>query len=242
MNKSFCKALCSLAFLWVFQFSQAQDKNYLVAFDSIVKLENTGLYNGKVYKDRYRSFPDNHRYFESHDFIIGDVEYNGQHYYQIGLKYNLHEDVLVVRPKGSKSFVNLQLISDKITSFKLNNTTFINTDKTVTTNTTGYRGFMALSYSGEQLNLFVKHTKTVRDKYVGKKIEYIFNAENHYFLHYNQELIELKNKKQIRKLFPSLVNDINTHYKNNSKAEKLNPEAFYTGLIKVLDSKLSTKL
>lgn len=238
-NKSplFKILLLTISFNAVSQIQTSQ--KYLSIFDSIVKIENTSLYNGPIYKDRYRSFEDNHRFFLSPDFLKGSVIYGQQLYANLDLKYDLNEDLLVVKLEDSKSFVNLELISEKLDSFTINNHNFVNIDRLNIKDDLQVNGFLEILYSSNNIKLFIKYYKKVNKYVKNNQVVYTFPEKKAYYIFYNSSLTEIKNKKILKALFPDLNRKINEYYKTFSDLEKVNFDAFIVGLGKLIDNNIT---
>lgn len=94
--------------------------------DRIIGLENSGLLNGTEYIEQPITLNEQHKYFYSSDFLKGNVKYEGEPYFNIKLKYNIYEDVLLARIKNSSGEPTFKLHTEKVDGFEINNHHFIN--------------------------------------------------------------------------------------------------------------------
>ena len=70
-------------------------------YDEIIGLENTALSYGKYYSEKYRTLDNNHQYF-----VKGNVTYQNKTFYNVYLKYNTSEDLLIVINKNQIALEN----------------------------------------------------------------------------------------------------------------------------------------
>lgn len=220
--------VCSLSF------SQAvADKRVLEAYDNLVGLENTGLYNGPQFNDPFRSPDGSFRYFERFDFADGNVVYGGQSYVSVPLKYDLLEDVLVTRSNDKLSFFSIELIPGKISAFSVHGHDFVrlsNTGLALEGN-----GFFETAYLGNGISLYIKHKKTKKDVLIKKTVKQTFKDDGFYVVQFGGEYHEIRSVRDFRKTVPEKEKEIKKFYKSYKSLYKSNPVAFMTQLVKYLD-------
>jgi len=213
----------------------------LTFFDDIVGIENTKLYNGNRYYNIYKITEDNHNFFFTPEYIKGEVVYDNESFYNIDLKYDALKDVLVSKLDDKKSFVNLELIKNKVKSFIINEHKFINVDAFIGNNK-ALNGFAELIASNNNYTFLIKRKKEVRERIKGSKIVHLFNEANLYFLYLNGELHKIKSYKSLRKQFPDYEKAIKTYYESNKLLVKNNEYQFMVGLFKRLDETINNTL
>ena len=232
-------------FLILFQtvYSQSDsfktEKTYYLAFDSIVGIENSVLYNGKRYIDRYRSTKGNHRYYQNFNFTNGNLIYNNQPFFNIPLKYDLQADVLVIKITGDNAFFNLELITEKVSEFWLSNAHFVNIS---VIDSKEFNGFAELLYSGDQIILYQKAKKTIRERLKNNGVIHEFNEVNTFIFKFKNYVYKIDSKKSLKKIFPSQSNLINAFYAKYKHTQKTNQEKFYKELIESLDQSLKNEV
>lgn len=209
----------------------------LIFFDNLTGIENTKLYNGNRYYNTYKISETNHNFFYAPEYVKGDVVYDNEFFYNIDLKYDALKDVLVSKLDDKKSFVNLELIKQKVKSFTINNHKFINVDLII--NSKELNGFAELITSSKNYTFFVKRKKEVRERIKGNKVVHLFYETNTYFLYSKGEVHKIKSYKSLRKQFPDYETAINTYYKSNRLLVKNNEYQFMTGLFKRLDETIT---
>ncbi|WP_188463765.1 hypothetical protein [Bizionia arctica] len=210
-------------------------KRSYAAYDSIVGYDHTLLYNGLRYIDEYRTTKTNHRYFEFYDFTKGNVVYDGQAFNNLDLKYDLFNDVLIVKLKNDRSYFNLQLNNSKLSSFSINNNLFINFHQEYNIADFNFEGILKEIYNGQNLQLYSKYIKRKRDKLSREKVEYIFYREDTYLILLNKTFYKINSKNNLKKIFPNQTKIINDFYSNNKVLLEYDPETFIKNIIKELD-------
>ncbi len=229
-------------FLLFFQIVHSQSdsysKPYYLAFDSIVGHDYTPLYNGVRFIDSYRTSKTNHRYFESYDFIKGDIFFDNQPFYNLNLKYDLYKDVLISQLEGDKSFFVLELNTSKLASFTLDERHFVNIFND-SLSQLGINGFLEEKYTGNHISFYVKHTKDKKERINRKQVVHVFNLKKIYVLKFRNNFFIVGSKRDFKNVFPNDMKTINYFYKNYKILLKTDPTTFTENLIKALDSKLS---
>jgi hypothetical protein len=88
--------------------------------------DQSGLFNGKKYNDYKFSFKENgHPNFKDESPLIGSIVYSGTLYPDVALQFDEISNVIVFHAKGRK----IQLLNEKITEFKIDNTHFVHLKK-----------------------------------------------------------------------------------------------------------------
>ena len=229
LNYSLC------VFIGINAFSQAnsQDKIY-ETYDAIVGLENTGLYNGTEFTDLFLNTDGTYRYFNGFDYTKGSVTYNGQYYVNVLLKYDLLEDNLLTRSDDNLSIFNVKLIPEFVASFSIYNKKFVRLSDTESA--LSENGFFEVAYLGNNLKLYIKHSKKKKDKALNNGVQYKFSEDNFYVLKTNGSYSEVRSIKDIRKLLPEKNDEIRDFHKSYKSLYKLNLDSFMTNLVKQLDA------
>ncbi|WP_223034324.1 hypothetical protein [Hanstruepera marina] len=237
-NKSVLIVYLFLLGLFQFGFSQSNNLNsekvYYVAFDSIIGIENTELYNGKRYVDRFRSSKENHRFYKDFTFVNGYVVYNNQPYYNLNLKYDLFEGVLITKLKGDKKFFNMVFITNDVQEFKIHDSRFVNINNYI--NSKDFTGFAELLYEGEHIVVLKKHDKKKTDKIKEQSVIYEFKPITSFIVTNRTTIATIKSKKDFKSIFPDKMEAVNTFYKNNKSLNKSNPDLFITRLSELINN------
>ena len=198
-------------------------------------LDNTGLYNGTEFTDLFLNTDGTFRYYKGYDYTKGSVTYNGQYYVNVLLKYDLLRDNLLTRSDDNLSIFNVKLIPAFLDSFSIHNHKFVrlpNVDLGL-----GGNGFYEAAYLGNDLELYIKHTKKMKDRALRNGIQYRFSEANYYVLKYNGKYAILGSPRDIRQLLPEKAGEIREFYKSYKAIRKSNPDLFMTKLVTYLDGR-----
>jgi hypothetical protein len=241
MKNIFVAPIILLVFFPFFTFGQIQDleQDIYTRFDEIVGIDNTGINNGIEYKEKYRVANKSYPYFNSPYFLIGSIEYDGDLYFNLNMKYNLYEQEIILQVKSrNSSEVRIKLFKDKIKSFTIGNHQFVKISS-IDSNAFNIFGFYEVTYNDQGFSLLIKHKKSKKDLYLNslKYSEYVY-AKKEYIILFEGNYKEIKSKKDIIYLFPNLKEIINDWYNNKKSLRRTNYIQFLTELLQEL--KLAT--
>ena len=219
--------------LWAFSQNNSQNKIY-ETYDAIVSSGNTGLYNGTEFNDPFLNTDGTYRYLNGFDYSKGSVNYNGQYYSQVSLKYDLLEDNLLTRSDDNLSIFNVKLISEFVSSFSIYNHNFVRLENTNLS--FAGNGFFEIGYLGENLSLYIKRTKKKKDKPMNTGIQYRFSEDNYYVLKTNGVYNVVGKAKDVWKILPEMEEQIREFSKTYKSLSKSNPDSFMIKLVSYLDA------
>jgi len=217
-----------------FGFTQSNNNNtkqQYLWFDSVIGIENTGIYKGTSYVELYRVINEKHKFHETSDFTLGEVIYDNQPYFDLQLKYDLFEDqLLVAHPVGNSTQVMI-LIADKIKSFTLNDGNFINTNKLSIKQGRGFCEVLTRNGASQLLKKYFKRPIKKLDK---RSIYYEFREETTYVLFYKGEFYDIKNVRDLFEAYPENKNEIRQFAKDYAALKKSNKDRFMTSVVERL--------
>ncbi len=226
--------LSAVFFSSCFTFAQSLAENKIYeAYDDMVGLDNTGLYNGTEFKDVYLNTDDSYRFFEEYNFTKGNIFYNGQFYSNVLLKYDVYEDNIITHSDDNLSIFNVTLVPEFVSSFSLYGRNFVRLTDTGL-NLDG-NNFFEIAYKGTDINLYIKHIKKKKDKALKSGIQYSFSDDNFYLLKTENEYYIVNSVKDIRNAIPQNDNQIRDFYKTYKSLYKSNLDRFMLNLVKYLD-------
>lgn len=203
------------------------------AYDALVGLDNTGIFNGTEFTDLFLNTDGTYRYLNGFDYSKGSITYNDQYYVDVSLKYDLLEDNLIARSDDNLSIFNIKLIPEFVDSFSIYNRNFVRlTDLNL--GLSG-NGFFEEAYLGNSLKLYIKHAKTKKDKAIRGGVQYKFKDDNFYIVKKAGKFNVIRSVKDIRKSLPENEDQIRQFYKTYRSLYKSNREMFMTNLVKHLD-------
>jgi hypothetical protein len=205
-------------------------------FDTTIKLENTELINGTVYTEKYKSKNGHHKFYSSSSFQAGDIVYDGQHYFDIAMKYDIHDDEIIVKIPTQTSSYTIQLVKEKVDSFSINDSDFISISNLTNDN----NGFYEIIFKNSNLVFYKKNIKTSNKYFIDRSILYSFKSKDQYFLYFKSKYHKItKPRKDFIKLFPKHEKDINLFYKSQSELLKIDYDLFIKNLMTELNDTTS---
>ncbi|GHA40954.1 hypothetical protein GCM10007103_22890 [Salinimicrobium marinum] len=214
-------------------FSQSSVRSAYESFDTAIHVQNTGLANGTEYVEQHIVKNNKHKYLDTPEYRTGTVVYDGQPYYNVDLKYNVYDDLLLVRIPTTGGTAAFELHKEKVNSFEINNSSFIS----VKENPENKSQFFEILIDGSHFLLLKKHLKKAR-KHLDQNFTYFeFEKDSpEYLLSFNGEYYEVNSRRSIRRLFPNQEEQIRDFYRSNSSLQKSDPDTFLTLLFKDLAS------
>ncbi|TXE06244.1 hypothetical protein FUA26_14825 [Seonamhaeicola algicola] len=217
-----------------------QNSKFYALFDAYVQTENLEVYNGKEFLDEHpeliRTSKTNNKFFGVYDFLKGTVTYNHQPYFDIELKYNLVDDLVLVKYINEK--VNLlSLNSSLLSNFSVLGKTFVKLPKSNAIASSVYaNGFFEEQYKGTHFSFYVKHQKEVIEEHLDGRIVYSFRRYENYIVGNNSNYYHIATKKQALKSFPAKEKEIKQFFKKNKILRKADKQKFYHNLFRHLDT------
>src|SRR5690606_1725724 len=134
-------------------------------FDQVVGIENTGLFNGIEYIEQHVTINDRQKFLGSIYFTAGNLVYNGMPYYDVEMKYNVYDDLLLLRGTGSQP---VQVHKSRVEKFSINGLDFINIRVDSTASVHGFYEIMLQ----DQDHLLLKQHKKKLKKFLDRSFTY----------------------------------------------------------------------
>jgi hypothetical protein len=213
-----------------------ENKVYYTALDSFLIEENRNIYNGLEYFDIYRCLDtDNNKFYEDYDFFNGTVIYAGEPFFNLKLKYNLLDDLVILEFVNKK--VNyLQLNSSLVESFFIGDSKFVRLPiKASIESFYGNGFFKEIHNEKSEYRLYVKYKKEKHKVIKDSRLFYKFSEKLTYVLRYKNNYFKINSKKDLLKALPNRKKEIQIFYVKNTRLYKLNKEAFYKKLFNQLN-------
>jgi len=229
---SVIRAACFVAPFFTFGQNQDEKQAIYTLLDNVIGIDNTSIYNGNEYREKFKTLDNNHPFFNSQDFIIGTIEYNGDLYFNINIKYNLFNQEIIAKLKSKNgSEAAIKLYNSKIESFIINNQKFIN----VSPNSSGVNGFYEEVSIDNDYTLLIKHQKFKKDLYRNEQLYVEFvTAKNEYLILKGNTYYTLDSKKDVINLFPDSKQKINQFYRDYRSLRKADYCQFLIKLLQEL--------
>jgi len=138
-------------------FSQDSSKEKIYSwYDQQTGIENSTLFRGIEYVETDRMINDKHKFFETQNFQSGSVIYDGQAYYNLPLKYNVYDDILLINLQLDQRNSIFQLFKDRVDQFQINAKRFRYLQAENNSNIIGF--YEVINEEGE-FKIFKKHLK-----------------------------------------------------------------------------------
>ncbi len=226
------KMLSTIFLLLTTSVLYSQDKNidnlFYSSFDNIIGQRNTKLSYGFVFKEKYRKrFKDNHNFFLNDQFKKGNIHYRGELFYNIGLKYDLVEDLLILKISNNEQLISVIPEKKNVLYFLLDNLKFVHTKKL---------GFLEEVIETKNFSIFKKHKKNVKENKDEKFIYHTFKQITQHFILYKKNYYSIESKRDFIRIFPNQKKAINKFFKSNKFLLKNDYKNFIVKLINQLQS------
>lgn len=196
--KGFCLALFMISGVGfslraqVFVLGINDYKETYIAYDRLVGKENLEIYNGVEYIEKHRMINEKHKFYLSFDFQKGTVFYDGQPYYNIDIKYNVVDDLLLVQFQQNGAKNVFQLSPLKLNGFSLNERQFVNLSGRQGLPT---EGIFEVIYDASGNQILKKHRMKEKKILEGKLLHYEFEADKpEYFFVSNDKIFRMNSK------------------------------------------------
>ncbi|MBZ9632445.1 hypothetical protein LB465_16810 [Salegentibacter sp. LM13S] len=220
-------------------FSQNYSKEKIYSwYDQQTGIENSILFRGIEYVETDRIINEKHKFFKNEEFQNGSVNYDGQTFYNVPLKYNIYDDLLLVNLQQGQRNLFIQLIGDKVNQFQIYDHKFkyLKVD-----NDSDSKGFYEVINEEGEFKVFKRHLKNrmeIRDKTVA--YSEFSTGKPDYIFQFNNEFFELVNRRDLFLEFPGLKNEIRSFYNSNRKRSRDNPDVFMNSLAIKMNDLIST--
>lgn len=221
---------CYLLFSLI-SYSQNNIESY---FDNTLKKENLEISNGKLFTNNFKTLETDQ--FYTTEYSIETIQYKNQTYTDVYLKYDIYRDVLIFRPFGESENFGVELISEYVNSFTLKNKTFINLSLITNDSIDFIKGYFEENFKSGKINFYIKHKKETKELINNQRLYNSFLNYNRYILSSNNNFYEIKNTKDLIKIFPSLKKDIKQFSNENFLLLRTDKDAFFEKMIKKIST------
>jgi len=192
----------------------------------------------------YRTLDKSHSYYFSNSYIKGNVNYQGQDYYNLDLKYDVNNDIIVLKGNGEYDYLGINLIKEKTAYFTINNRKFINVNFNASTFPEYMNGYYQETIFSKNIILYIKYHKS-RGKIIDTKNNSDgtlqnsfdqFTEKNAFFLKYKNAFYKISSKSDILKIFPEQKSEIRKYYNSYSQLEESDQIVFIENLINEINN------
>jgi hypothetical protein len=190
----------------------------------------SGLYSGTDYPEYLSLKPGQHPFFETDHVTKGSILYDGQRYENVGLRYDICRDKVVVEHYYNHSI--LELVDDKIGGFSIMEHTFIplsvpgNSPKS---------GFYDLLYGGSS-RVIAKREKVIDKINEGRRIQYGFITASKYFVLHEGVYLPVLSKRSALLVFADKKAEMKQWLGEQKIRFRKSREMAITGMARYYDS------
>lgn len=185
-------------------------------FDATIGVQNTDIFTGVEYVEEHRMVNERHKFFGINEFQPITIFYDGQPYFAILGKYNIFEDVLLVKLQSQRGETDFKLLSNRLDGFIFNSTRFVN----VWEEGTGFSGIYELLFEDPEMQVLKKHR--LSNKKISRRalVHYEFKPRSpEYYFKYKGNYYELT-RKNLFDLFPDHKPQVREQYKRYRKQKR----------------------
>jgi len=252
MNKKSLLLLLGLIFLKpsineLYAQLNIDSKNHYVWFDEIVGNGNLAIYNGTIFVEKFKAPANNHRFLLDDAYHLGNLIYENQPYYNIYLKYDIHEDEVIAKLDYKTNFLFIKLIKEKISYFEIESSelaifntklSFISSNSKPEVISDKFFGFYQVLYEFDEVVLLKKNFKKRGEKIIDNFVYSNFLNKDFFIILKDNDYYEINTKYDFKKIFPNQKKYITIFYRRNRKLLKKDKDQFYTNLVKDIRSSM----
>ena len=224
-----------LLFLQV-QFTISQEteirKELYELHDSVIGYENLPLVNGVELIEKYRTINDKHQFFLDRDFLNGTVNYNGQTYYEVELKFDIFRDLLFMKLKENSRTMLMELIKEKVKEFTILEHSFKNLDLS---GQPFESGFYEVILNDDKLKIYKRMKLKPAEKRDMRMLYYEFEKLDDEYVFYKPDAGYFEPKASVlNNKFPSCAKEIKEYSSTNKNSRRNSTDLYMVGLGRLL--------
>ncbi|WP_286760736.1 hypothetical protein [Salegentibacter sp. UBA1130] len=206
-------------------------------YDKQVGIENSVLFRGIEYVELHRVINEFHKFFEVNEFVDASIIYNDQKFPNVPIKYNVYDDLILVNLQYNQNKSIFKLINNRVQEFYINGHQFIYLE---TSNDIDLNGFFEVIDREGAFKIYKRHKKDMQERRDKQMVYHEFkNDKPDYYFEFQNDVFELRNKRNLFDVFPKLKSEIRNFYRANRKEFRNNPEDFMKTLATEMNSLLS---
>ena len=190
------------------------------------------LYNGSKYLAPDHTL-EQHPYFLSEDWIMGDVFYDGEAFRQVPLMLDLYNGQLITEHYSSGHAI--QLVKEKLHHFTIEGHYFEKIENDSVAGSLPQTDFYDILHGGTT-KLVAKRQKFIREQIVSNVVERSFDDRNRYFLFKNGVYFPVKSKSSVLKLMSDRKQEMKKFLKQQPESTTKNRELLMKSLAEYYDT------
>lgn len=161
---------------------------------------NYELYQGVRFNDSYRIINKKHRYLDRFDFFEGGLLFKGDYYNHLQLKFDLHEQQLLVLHPDSDGITTIAIDMNNIDAFRVGDRKFEKKQLLEQSLFLQYLG----QYNG--IEIWEQHSKKIGYRQNSKITYYEFIPKNSFWVYNGTQWRNLKKKLDLKPFFITEIN------------------------------------
>lgn len=205
-----------------------QNEKYLW-FDSLIGKTNSGVFKGVQYTNEFRTINEKHQFFKTGDFKSGSVDYKGQDYFELLLRYDIYLDNLTVVNDALTNKPIMVFDKEGISKFTIEGHSFENLSETIAKE--GKSGFFEILLKNEYWTLYKKHSKKIFKRTDEQNLYYEFKDGYTYVLSSDNFYYPFKKVKELNSIFPDYRKDLKSIQKKHSQLKKSDTDVYVKAVL-----------
>ncbi|WP_324719611.1 hypothetical protein [Salinimicrobium sp. HB62] len=201
-------------------------------FDATIGIQNTDIFTGIEYIEKHRMVNEKHKFFGSDLYVPTTVFYEGQPYFKIPVRYNIFDDLLLVKLPSQRGETEFQLFPNRLDGFYLNSRKFINVYEA----DSDISGIYELLYEDPQLQVLKKYRVSQQKISRRELVHYEFKQKSsEYFFKYKNNYYEL-NRGNLLELFPEHKSEVREYYRDYRKQARVQQDGALVAMFQRLSN------
>ncbi len=179
--------------------------------------DQSPLYNGKEYIDYSYTLHEGHPFFESRDFLKGEIHFENMIFHDVPMLYDLVKKQLITY--DIRNIYKVVLPNNKIRQFTIAGHTFVRIEHdNIST------GFYDQLYKGK-INLYAMREKRIIEQRDTYRIDNVIDSHTTYYIFKEGTYYSFKNKRGLLDILKGKRNEIEDYLQKNNMRFKDDPEA-----------------
>lgn len=195
---------------------------------------NAMIYTGRSYYDEHSNI-QGHQFFIEDYWEQGNINYNGQVYDSIFIKYDIFRDLLLIENFNSDGFLSpIILYKQKISWFDLMGYHFVHLEKDTISSLK--EGFYNQMYKSDNIEVLIKRRKEIVNSTSVNSLQEMFNQKDRYYIKKDNLYHQVRKRKSVLKLFEDQKKEVKSFIKKNRILFKTNADIELVAVVKYYES------